>query len=177
MILFEFSRSETDLLNRSLENYSLIHSTGFDVCVLNTSYKGFGDRREIHIWITSYDYENANLMILLAYIILGHPDWRKGYIKIFSIYKEEELEERRTYLMKLIKSGRLPISAGNISLIPSDKARNTKELISEKSVDADLTIVGFRHEMVKAKGTELFTGFADIGNILFVSSQKEKEIS
>ena len=41
-------------------------------------------------------------MILLAYIVLGHPDWRNGYIKIFSIYKEEELEERRMSLMKLI---------------------------------------------------------------------------
>jgi hypothetical protein len=79
--------------------------------------------------------------------------------------------------MNLIKSGRLPISAGNVQLIPSDEHRNTKALISEKSVDADLTIVGFRHEMIKAKGIETFTNYADIGNILFVSSQKEKEIS
>jgi hypothetical protein len=47
----------------------------------------------------------------------------------------------------------------------------------QNSVDADLTIVGFRHELVKAKGMEVFTGYDDIGNILFVSSQKEKEIS
>ncbi len=177
MILFEFSRTEPELFSRSLENYSLIHSTGFDVCVLNTSYKGFGNGQEIHVWITSYDYENANLMILLAYIMLGHPDWKNGYIKIFSIYKENELHERREKLMSLIKSGRLPISPGNIQLLPSDEQRNTKTLISERSIDADLTIVGFRHEMVKAKGIEIFTGFADIGNILFVSSQKEKEIS
>lgn len=177
MILFEFSHTEPEMFNRSLENYSLIYSTGFDVCVLNTAYKGFGDRHEIHIWITSYDYENANLMILLAYIILGHPDWKNGFIKIFSIYKEEELHERRDKLMSLIKSGRLPISPGNIQLIPSDDHRSTKNLISEKSVDADLIIVGFRHELVKAKGIDIFTGYADIGNILFVSSQKEKEIS
>ncbi len=177
MILFEFSRTEPELFSRSLENYSLIHSTGFDVCVLNTSYKGFGNGKEIHVWITSYDYENANLMILLAYIMLGHPDWKNGYIKIFSIYKENELHERREKLMALIKSGRLPISPGNIQLIPSDEQRNTKTLVSERSVDADLTIVGFRHEMVKAKSLEIFTGYDDIGNILFVSSQKEKEIS
>ncbi|MBA7579328.1 hypothetical protein ES708_21198 [subsurface metagenome] len=58
-----------------------------------------------------------------------------------------------------------------------DDQRNTKQLISQKSVDADLTIVGFRHELVKAKGIDTFTGLDDIGNILFVSSQKEKEIS
>ena len=177
MILFEFSRTEPEQFSRSLENYSLIHSTGFDVCVLCTSYKGFGDRQQIHIWITSHDYENANLMILLAYIILGHPEWRRGYIKIFSIYREKEYDERKDKLLTLIKSGRLPISPGNVQLIPSDEKRNTKDLISEKSVDADLIIVGFRHEMIKAMGIEIFTGYADIGNILFISSQKEKEIS
>ncbi len=177
MILFEFSRTDPEVFKRSLENYSLIHSTGFDVCVLNTSYKGFGDKREIHIWITSHDYENANLMILLAYIILGHPEWHGGHIKIFTIFKQDEINERRSKLMFLIKSGRLPISPGNIQVIPSDDKRKTKELISEKSVDADLTIVGFRHELVKAKGIDTFTGFNDIGNILFVNSQKEKEIT
>ncbi len=176
MILFEFSRTDAEDFNRALENYPLIHSTGFDVCVLNTSYKGFGDHREIHVWITSYDYENANLMILLAYIMLGHPDWARGDIKIFTVYKEQELEERREKLMSLIKSGRLPISPGNILLIPSDDQRNIKSIITEKSTDADLTIVGFRHELIKAKGIEVFTGFGDIGNVLFVSSQKEKEI-
>ncbi len=175
-ILFEFSRSEPEAFHPSLENLSLIYSTGFDVCVLNTSYKGFGDRREIHVWITSYDYENANLMILLAYIVLGHPEWDNGFIKIFTIFDRSELDERRKKLLALIKSGRLPISPGNIQLIPSDKNRNTKDLICQKSVDADLTVVGFRHELVKAKGIEVFTGFGDMGNILFVSSQKQKEI-
>jgi solute carrier family 12 sodium/potassium/chloride transporter 2 len=176
MILFEFSRNEPGEFLRSLETYPMIYSTGLDVCVLNTSIKGFGDKREIHIWITSYDYENANLMILLAYIIMGHPDWRKGFIKIFSIFEKEELHERREKLMALIKSGRLPISPGNIRLIAADEHNSTKALITERSVDADLIIVGFRHGSLKAKGIDIFTGYGDIGNILFVSSQKEKEI-
>lgn len=177
MILFEFSRTDSDAFQRALDNYSLIYSAGFDVCVLNTSYKGFGDRREIHVWVTSYDFENANLMILLAYILLGHPEWSKGHIKIFAIYNEGELQEKKEKLLALIKSGRLPISPGNIILIPTSEQKNTKQLIMEKSVDADLSIVGFRHELVKAKGMEVFTGYDDVGNILFVSSQKEKEIS
>lgn len=177
MILFEFSRSDTESFNRALDNYSLIYSAGFDVCVLNTSYKGFGYKKEVHLWITSHDYENANLMILLAYILLGHPDWREGQIKIFAIYDQNELDSKREQLLSLIKSGRLPISPENIRLIPVDEKRNTKELIMQNSVDSDLTIVGFRHELVKAKGVEVFTGFDDIGNVLFVSSQREKEIT
>lgn len=177
MILFEFSRTDPDTLQDPLKNYSLLHSTGFDICVLNTSYKGFGYKKEIHIWITSYDYENANLMILLGYIILGHPEWKKGFIKIFALYNKEELDSKRENLLKLIKSGRLPISPSNIQLIPRDESKDPRKLISEYSVDADLTIVGFRSEMVKPKGISIFTGYNDTGNILFVNSNKEKEIT
>lgn len=177
-ILFEFSRTDTSNLKRSLENYALIFSTGFDICILSSSYKGFGYKKEVHVWITTYDYENANLMILFAYILLGHPEWKNGIIKIFSIYRENELDEKRDSLLKIIKSGRLPISPGNIELIPYDRERGTKQLISQRSMDADLTIVGFRQDMVKAKGMDIFTGFDDnMGNVLFVNSQKEKEIS
>jgi len=43
------------------------------------------------LWITSSDYQNANLMIYIAYIILGHPDWSNGgQIKLFAVYPEEE---------------------------------------------------------------------------------------
>lgn len=176
MILFEFSRTDPENLNEPMKNYSLIQSAGFDICILNTSYKGFGYHKEIHIWITSYDFENANLMILLGYIILGHPEWRQSFIKIFAIYKEHELEEKRNNLLELIKSGRLPISPGNIQLIPANEEKGNKKMIAEKSNEADLTIVGFRKELIKSKGAELFTGYENMGNILFVSSQKEKEI-
>ncbi|MCG8697218.1 MAG: amino acid permease, partial [Bacteroidales bacterium] len=177
MILFEYSRTEPGALSRSLDNSSMVFSTGFDICILNTSYKGFGDKREIHVWITSHDYENANLMILLAYILLGHPEWNDGVIKIFNIYNDKEYDDKKKKLLGLIKSGRLPISPKNIEMIPYDGEIGTKTLISTKSVDADLTIVGFRHEMVKSNGMDVFTGFEDnMGNILFVNSQKEKEI-
>ncbi|MBN1181377.1 MAG: hypothetical protein JXB49_03755 [Bacteroidales bacterium] len=176
MILFEFSRTEPEALDTALKNYSLLVATGFDVCILNTSYKGFGYHREIHIWITSYDYENANLMILMAYIILGHPEWSKGLIKIFAIYDEKELHDKRDNLIQLIHSGRLPISTNNVTLIASNSNSDPKELISEKSKEADLAIVGFRKELVKIKGMDLFTGYKDVGNILFISSNKEKEI-
>lgn len=176
MILFEFSRTEPESLGDPIDNHSLIRATNFDVCVLNTSYKGFGYKKEIHIWITSHDLENANLMILLGYIILGHPEWAKGFIKIFAMYEHEDLNERKEHLLKLIKSGRLPISPSNVELIPFDPKQGSKKIISELSQDADLTIVGFRKEMVKLKGIELFTGYEDIGNILFVSSNKEKDL-
>jgi len=175
MILLEFSRTDPGDFEEVLKDYKLLKTTSFDVCVLNTSYKGFGYKKQIHIWITSSDYENANLMILLAYILLGHPEWNKGIIKIFALYPKKNIEAQRLKLLEMIQAGRLPISPGNIDLIPREETQNYKAIITKKSIDADLTIIGFRDRDVK-KGMELFTGFGDVGNILFVNSDKQKEI-
>ncbi|MRT91517.1 amino acid permease [Ancylomarina sp. 16SWW S1-10-2] len=174
-ILFEYSRIEPDQLNYVIDNYNLIESTQFDVCILNTSYKGFGYHKEIHIWIGSSDYENANLMILLAYIIQGHPDWKKGLIKIFAMYPEKDLEEEQDKLLSLIRSGQLPISSSNIELIGIDHTDKKKEIMN-KSMDADLTILGFNREDIDRDKLDMFTGFDDMGNILFVSSYKKIKI-
>lgn len=176
MILFEFSRTDPSTFNHVLNDYTLLESTGFDICVLNTSYKGFGYKKEIHIWIKPDDYENANLMILLAYIILGHPEWRKGIIKIFAVYPEKDMEVQKEMLISLIKSGRLPISPNNVELLSYDDGGFTKNMISEYSADADLTIVGFKNEDINGEETTVFTDYKDVGNILFVNSNQQKEI-
>jgi solute carrier family 12 sodium/potassium/chloride transporter 2 len=175
MILLEFSRSEPGDFPEALKNFNLLKSTHFDICVLNTSYKGFGYKKDIHIWITSQDYENANLMILLAYILLGHPEWNKGIIKIFALYPKKIIEDQRKNLLELIRSGRLPIAPGNIELIPQEDNQDYKAIIEEKSIDSDFTIIGFRDKDI-TDGMQLFEGFGDIGNILFVNADKQKEI-
>ena len=176
MILFEFSQSHPEALEEALNTHDILYATGFDLCVLSTSYKGFGYKKQIHIWLTSTDYDNANLMILLGYIILGHPEWKKGIIKIFAIYQPEEADRKKAELKALIKEGRLPISLSNVSLISADRDKETREIIGEISIDADLTIVGFRHEQLKTEGFKLYTGYDRLGNVLFVNTNKKKEI-
>ena len=175
MILFEFSHTEPDALKNALDNYSLIQSGAFDVCILNTTYKGFGYHQTIHIWISEKDYDNSNLMILLAYIILGHPDWKNGVIKIFSLTPQEDVDHKKAALMELIKSGRLPISPSNVELIPFENGKDPHRIISRYSEDADLTIVGFTTHDMK-RGLDYFTSFNDTSNILFVNAYKDKEI-
>lgn len=176
LILFEFSRSNPEALEDVLQNYNMLVSAGFDICILNTSFKSFGYKREIHIWIKPDDYRNANLMILLTYILVGHPDWKKGLIKIFSLTPEAEIETRYGQIISLIKEGRIPISPKNIEMIPIDPNQNSKEVITTNSIDADLTLIGFNSEAIQ-KGMDDFTGYDDLGNILFVSANKVKEIN
>ncbi len=178
MVIFEFSRSDPDRLTDTMSNYKLLNTTGFDVCVLNTSYKGFGDHREIHLWIKSEDYANANLMILMAYVILGHPDWKRGLIRIFVLTDLENRQKRWIELAKRVKTGRLPISLKNIELVNETEETNRKEIISHHSADADLTIIGFNnHELADQVGKfDIFQGYENLGNILFVSSNSQKVI-
>ncbi len=177
-ILFEYDKQDPRGLSDIIDNYQLIKSTRFDLLILGSSRKKFGYRREIHIWITAGDYENANLMILLGYIILGHNDWDRGFIKIFDVSPDDELEAQRKRLLSLVRSGRLPISPKHIELIPAgDEGRTVKQVINDRSRDADLVILGFRGEVLKHQGTEPFEGFDDIGNMLFVNTTQEKEIS
>jgi hypothetical protein len=176
VIMFEFSKANPEGLENIAANFQLVRATDFDVIVLGSSDRNFGYRSKIDIWITSNDYENATLMILLGYIILGHPEWSNASIRIFAIYPEDELIEQKQNLMELINSGRLPISPANIELIPQKENVDTKSIINQKSKRADLTIIGVRSEAVKHSGEAVFMGYDNIGDVLFVNTKTMKSL-
>ncbi|MCS6968494.1 MAG: amino acid permease [Cytophagales bacterium] len=176
VIMFEFSKSNPEGLSSIAANFQLVRATDFDAIVLGSSDRNFGYHSEIDIWITSNDYENATLMILLGYIILGHPDWSNASIKIFAVYPENEIMEQKQNLMELINSGRLPISPSNIELIPKKENVDTKTIINQKSKRADLTIIGIRSEAVKHSGEAVFMGYDGIGDVLFVNTKTMKSL-
>ena len=176
LLMFEYAKNNTADLSKITDNFNLITSVDFDVIILGSSERGFGFKREIHIWITSSDYENATLMILLGYIIIGHKEWNKSFIKIFAIYPEESCNAEKEKLFDLIEAGQLPISQKNIEVIPRKANVETASVINKKSQDADLTILGFRGEALKHQGIAVFEKLESIGNVLFVNSTKEKQI-
>jgi hypothetical protein len=177
MLLFEFSKSDPSGLEDIVDNYGLAASVGFDVCVLASSERGFGYCRQIHVWLTPQDYDNASLMILLAYILLGHRDWRGAVIKIFSVLPSEHLADEKRALDELIKSGRLPISAMHVEVVPREAGGSFRELVNQRSKDADLVIVGFVGEVLEHKQEKLFHGYQDVGNVLFVNTRKDIPIA
>ncbi|MEZ5040995.1 MAG: amino acid permease [Saprospiraceae bacterium] len=176
LLLLEFSKQFPTNLDDIVDNFKLVKSVNFDVIILGSSERGYGLKKSIHIWITSNDYENASLMILLAYIILGHREWKGGQIKIFAIYPEESCEQERTRLYTLVEAGQLPISTHNIEIIPKKQAMDVHTIVQEKSKDADLSIIGFRDELLKHEGVSLFKGYEGIGNSLFVNVARQKNI-
>ena len=175
-MLFEFSRENTENLEEIIENVSLIKAIEYDLCILSSTERGFGVKSSIHIWLTPGDLTNASLMILLGYVIMGHPDWRNASIKITAVFPEDEIDDYQQKLSKMIKEGRLPISVHNIELIEQKPEVGLKEIINQRSQDDDLIMLGLRYESLKQKGSELFQGFDDIGNILFVNTAREQKL-
>ncbi len=175
-MLFEFPKSDPEELEDIVDNYQLVTSTGFDVFILASSERGFGYRKEIAIVLSPSDFENANLMILLAYILLGHPDWRNATIKMFSSIQKSRLEEEQESLSRLIRTGRLPISAKNVEVIAQEHGQDRRGIINERCRDADLIITGFEGKLLKKQKSALFRGYDDVGSVLFVNTTKEIEL-
>lgn len=176
MLIFEFDRESQENINDFVDNFAMVNAGNFDVCIFGSSKRHINFKSGIHIWIRSSDHENSHLMILLSFIIQGHPDWKKSSINIFEICKPEKEKETRSRLHELVQTGRLPITPKNIQIIVEEGARSVKNVINERSSSAGLTIIGFRGEHLKHGGAAIFDGYTELGNMLFVNSHSQKEI-
>jgi len=176
LMLFEFEKRNPENLHQIVDNISLVRAAQYDVCVLAGSNRTTYYREGIHIWIKKFDLKNINLMILLSYIIMGHPDWKHGQIKIFNLYTPGGEDESKKQLINVVKNGRLPISLKNIEFIEMDQDTNPKDIISSRSARAGLTMIGFLNDQIKHEGEKTFLGYDKLGDVLFVNARQEKTI-
>ncbi|MFH1679552.1 MAG: amino acid permease, partial [Candidatus Eisenbacteria bacterium] len=166
-ILFEFRSGSEETLDRIIDGSQFADVVGFNTCILRSSERHFGYRRSIHIWLTPGDYRNANLMILLAYIIMGHSEWKGCEIDIFAAFHKDEMESQMKRLHELIDGGRIPVAHKNVQAI-SYYEESFPWLVAAHSRDADLVITGFSlNKLVEDRGAFL-KGFEGVNDILFV---------
>ncbi|MDR0364473.1 MAG: amino acid permease [Bacteroidales bacterium] len=176
LVIFEYDKNHPDELKRVFDNINLAKAGDFDICIFAGSEHATRYKNGIHVWIRDTDGKNTNFMILLGYIIIAHPDWKKSHIKIFITSPKEEKEDLRKDLKERISAGRFPITLNNIEIVQLTNHYSFKEAVTEYSKPAGLTIIGFREEIIKHNPMEFFTGFDEIGDILFVNASKAKEI-
>ncbi len=177
MVVFEYDKDNPYNLPEIIDNFALVNSGDFDICILASSSKPINTKNGIHVWINTLDAENANLMILLSYIIAGHPDWKKKRLRIFVICKPENLERTEANMTELLQTGRLPITRKNIEIIMQSPDVSSRSLINQKSKDAGLTLIGIRKELLHRQKEEFFKGYDELGTTLFIHSKNQKEIS
>ncbi len=177
-ILFEFHEDEQENIADIIDGCKFADTVGYSTCVLRSSERHFGYKRTIHIWLTPGDYRNANLMILLAYILMGHPEWKGCQIDIFAAYFEEDADRQINRLNRLIDLGRIPIAQKNVKKLPYKKGIKAFEnLVNEHSIDADLVISGFSLSKLEEDQGAFFKSFSEIEEILFVRAGQRIVIS
>lgn len=164
---------DPEVLREVEEGCRLAAATRMNSLVLRHGEHFFGSRTNLHIWLTWHDYDNANLITMLAYILLGHRDWQNAEVRIFAAVPQAEASERRGQLNDMIDSGRLPISRKNLRIIPTDEAVDFDELVATRSAHADLVIFGFTKERLKERGVELFMRHQSLHDVLFVSAEQQ----
>ncbi|MFQ5754340.1 MAG: amino acid permease, partial [bacterium] len=177
-ILFEFYEDDQSDITHIIEGCQFAAIVDFNICVLRSSERHFGYKRRIDIWLTPGDYRNANLMILLAYIIMGHPEWKGCDIELFAAFEADEMDKHIKQLNQLIDQGRIPISQKNVQKIPWNQKKTSYEsLVTEHSEGADLVIMGFSLDKLTQEKGEFFKHFQNIKDILFVRAGQKIVIS
>jgi len=172
-ILFEFSVYDgPEAVDEVIEGCIMASAPRMNRLVLRHSDHFFGNRRSIHLWLTWHDHRNASLMILLAYILLGHPDWAGAEISIKAAFPHGEVEEQTARLNQMIVEGRLPIAPKNLRIIPTDDRVDFAGLVERGSHGADLVILGFTEGRLREKGAELLLRHPGLQDVLFVSAEE-----
>ncbi|MDR1258829.1 MAG: amino acid permease [Tannerellaceae bacterium] len=175
MVVFEYIQSNPEELTRIIDNINLAKAGNFDICIFAGSQYPVRNRFGIHVWIRETDEKNTNLMILLGFIIMAHPDWSRSQIKIF-ITSTRESDAVKEEIKERIAAGRLPITLANIEIIILAEGQTVSDVIRVHSKHAGLTLIGFREEIIKHDAMKFFSDFHGTGDILFVNASQYKEI-
>jgi len=176
-VLFEFSRHDPPGVLEEVHD-GCIHAsaTEMDIMVLRHSSVFFGNRDRIHIWLTWHDYKNASLMILLAYMLVGHRDWKSAEIEILVAAPEERAAGEEAKIEETLATGRIPVSPRNVRIFPTDADTDFSQLVADHSAGADLVILGFTMPRLSSKGTELLMRHPEIRDVLFVCAEERLTI-
>ena len=85
------------------------------------------------------------------------------------------MSEQKEELDKLIVSGRLPVSQKNLKIYAVNEKTSKKDLVNSHSAEADLVIMSLSEDHLKSMNTEAFTGYDNVGNVLFAHSNHIKK--
>ena len=176
-VMFELSEhDEVEKRGAIAERVLFAGNTRKTLLVLRHGDNHFGARRRIHVWLTWNDRSNANSMILLSYLLLDHPDWRRAEISVFAALPREEVDEMRQGFKDLMRDGRLPVSEKNIRFLSVDDVDSYRRLVARLSADADLVVLGFELESLRKRREEMFTSHPALNDVLFVHAPEQIRI-
>ena len=170
-ILLEFDRDNPDEINEVGQGARLAANSLFNVLILRSTKYRFGYRSSIHVWVTEENLTNAPMMLLLAYIIVGHPEWRRAEIQLFACFESIDAEREADRLSRWMREGRLPISAQNVTSVSCSNGEALEEEVAHRSSQADLVIAGLVTENLDPESVaRALQQYEAANDVLFVHS-------
>ncbi len=173
-LLLEFDKPRREEIAETVQGARTAVDTGFNALVLRSTSHRFGYRSSIHLWLTEDNFDNAPLMLLLAYIIVGHPEWKRAEIQVFECCDLSSSEHQNHDLAGLLSQERLPISEQNRMTIGYRGDEDLEEEVSRRSARADLVIAGIPAATLRGEEAErALRGYASTNDVLFVSGVEQ----
>ncbi len=113
-----------------------------NILILNHNpEKGFGNKKRIDVWWGGLK-ANGGLMITVAYLIANSADWQGCKLNIKMVVATEKAAEgAKKNLEAIVKNLRMEAKA---EVIAAD-GKAFKDILLEKSKDADLVLMGMKH--------------------------------
>ncbi len=170
-ILLEFDEDHPEEIPEVTQGALLAAESLFNVLILRSTKYRFGYRSSIHVWVTDDNLSNVPMMLLLAYILVGHPEWKRAKIRLFACSDSWDTELDADQLSTVIKEGRLPISMQNLTSVTYDSPESLEQEVTQRSSQADLVIVGLTAEDLNSEDLDLILQRYDgVNDVLFVHS-------
>lgn len=139
--------------------------------------RGFGNKQLIDVYWQGRG-GNADLMLLLTYIIRHHRAWQGAEVRLIMIVDNEAgVDEVRQYMSDLLSSVR--VAATPTPIVKTDPRETISQVIRRTSENTDLTILGMRMPDVNeidSYGEVMNDLIQDIGTVLLVHNPEEDSV-
>lgn len=176
-LLLEFDQANEEEIDETLEGARMALDSMFNVLVLRSSKLRFGYRSSIHLWVSEDNIENAPMMILLAYIIVGHPDWKRAEIQLFACFEETVAEKETSELTRMMAKWRLPISKQNVTSVSCETEEALEREVNRRSAKADLIIAGLTIKDLRGNAAkQSLRRFSAANEVLFTHASEQISI-
>ena len=86
-VLLEFDKEHPEEIKETVQGACLAEESMFNVLILRSTNYRFGYRSSIHLWVTEDNLADAPLMLMLAYIIVGHSEWKRAEIPALCVLR------------------------------------------------------------------------------------------
>ena len=176
-VLFEFDKQRPEEIAEVAQGAVLASQSVFNVLILRSTPYRFGYRSSIHLWVTEETLDCAPMMLLLAFIIVGHPEWRRAEIQLFACFDSLEADQEKDRLAVLLSDGRLPISSQNVTAVQCADSAVLEVEVGRRSAEADLTITGLLAPDVEAdRASQALMRLDKANDVLFVLANERVSI-